>query len=145
MPAVIAPVSRPVTVTDDETSPFIEPAETVPAVTLPVSRLVTVTVPPETSPTREAAVTLPPVMSAPRAPTTVTVPAETPPVMSAALPKRVLPAPARLARVILPVAAEKFRASVVVLALVTAPEMFRPEPEMVAVAEASSASVAARL
>ena len=84
-------------------------------------------------------------MLAPSAPTTVTVPTEMPPRTSASLPKRVLPAPARLVRVIIPVEAEKLRALSVVPALVTAPVNVRVSPEIVAVAVASRASVAARL
>ncbi len=174
VPAVMAPVSRPETVTELPTEPVIEPAETVPAVTLPVRspvtvtvppvtlpvsepaltvpavtlperRFVTVTAPPEIAPVSEPALTVPPETAAPSAPTTVTVPSATPPVMSASLPKRVLPAPARLARVILPVEAVKLSAFAAVPALVTAPVIDRVSPEIVAVAEASSARVAARL
>ena len=145
VPAVISPESWPVTVTELLTLPIIEPAVTVPAVTLPVSAPVTVTAPPVTLPVREPAVTVPPVMLAPRAPTTVTLPSETPAVMSASLPKRVRPEPASEAKMILPVEAVKLRAAAAVPALVTAPVMFRSAAEIVAVAEASSASVAARL
>ncbi len=146
VPPVTSPVSVLVTVTaPPETLPVREPALTVPAETPPVSRFVTVTLPPETAPAREPALTVPPVMLAPRAPTTVTVPSAIPPVMSAAAPKRVLPAPARLLRVILPVEAVKLRASAVVPALVTAPVMIWSAAEMLAVAVASRASVAARL
>ena len=108
-------------------------------------RFVTVTVPADTLPVSEAALTVPPVILAPRAPTTVTVPSETPPAMSAAAPKRVLPVPARLVRMIFPVEAEKLRASAVVPALVIAPVMIWSAAEMLAVAVASRASVAARL
>ena len=144
VPLLIAPVRRPETVTELLTSPVIEPAETVPPVTLPES-VAAVTVPALTLPETEPALTVPPVMLAPRAPTTVTLPSDTPPRMSAAAPKRVLPAPARLVRVILPVEAEKLRASAVVPALAIAPVMVRPEPEIVATEEASRAKVAAAL
>ena len=62
--------------------------------------------------------------------------------MVASLPKRVLPRPARLAAETAPVAPEKFKLEVVVLALVKAPTD-RPVPEIVAVAFESSERLAA--
>ena len=112
VPAVIAPVSRPVTVTELLTAPVIEPA---------------LTVPPETA--------------AVRRPVTLIVPAEMPPVTVAAEPKVVLPAPESEASVMVPVEAVKFRAlASVALALVTAPT-FWPTAEIVALPLASSVSV----
>ena len=59
----------------------------------------------------------------------------------ASLPKRVLPAPLRLAAEIAPVVPEKFKLAAVVLLLVNAPTD-RPVPEIVAVAFGSSERLA---
>ena len=148
-PLTVVTVAAPVIVlvppaTEEEVS---EPAESVPvpAIVPFTSPVTVVAAAPEISPASEAAETVPPETLAPRAPTTVTLPTETPPVMSASLPKRVLPAPARLERVTLPVEAVKLSALAVVPSLVIAPEMVRSEPEIVAVEAASSAKVAAAL
>ena len=87
VPAVIAPASRPETVTELATEPVIEPADTVPAPlrTLPVSAPDSVTSPAETLPVRAAAETVPPLTLPVRRFVIVTVPPETLPVRAAAL------------------------------------------------------------
>ena len=107
---------------------------------------VTEVVPPVTeAEEREPAETVPPERSVVSRPMTVTVPAETPAVIVASLPKRVEPAPVSEARVIVPVSPEKFRLLAVVLAWVTAPEIVRPVPEIVAVPKDVTSRVAAAL
>ena len=114
----------------------VEPLEELKVVMLAVS--VMVLVPPVTEvELRVFAATVPPDRFAVRRPTTVTVPALTSPVMLALLPKRVEPAPASEARVIVPEPLVKFRELAVVLAFVTAPAMVRAVPLIVAEPELS--------
>ena len=89
---------------------------------------------------RVFALTVPPLKVPVSRPTTVTVPALTPPVMVALLPKRVEPAPASEARVIVPEPLVKFRELAVVLEFVTAPAMVRAVPLIVAVPVVSRVS-----
>jgi hypothetical protein len=77
------------------------------------------------------------------APETVTLPADTLPPKLRLLANRVLPAPARLANVIVPLVALKSRLLAAVFALVTLlPERFRPVPETVALPDGPSVKVA---
>ena len=119
----------------------VEPLEELKVVMLAVS--VMVFVPPVMlEELRVLALTVPPLKVPVRRPTTFTVPALMPPVMLALLPKRVEPAPASEARVIVPEPLVKFRALAVVLAFVTAPAIVRSVPLIVDVPVASSVRVA---
>ena len=76
-------------------------------------------------------------------PATVTLPADTLPPKLRSLANRVLPAPARVPNVIVPLIPLKRRLLPAVLALVTTlPERFNPVPEIVALPAAPSVKVA---